>query len=41
MKGDRNLLAAATTIEWRGQTFYFIGEETRREFAEQNKILIG
>jgi YHS domain-containing protein len=34
-------VAAATTLEWRGQIFYFIGEETRREFAEQNKILIG
>jgi YHS domain-containing protein len=31
-------LAAATTLEWQGRTFYFIGEETRREFAEQNKI---
>jgi hypothetical protein len=33
--------AAATTLEWQGQTFYFIGEETRREFAEKNKIAIG
>jgi YHS domain-containing protein len=32
--------AAATTLEWRGQTFYFIGEETRREFAKQNGIAI-
>jgi YHS domain-containing protein len=31
-------VAAATTLEWKGQTYYFIGEETRREFAEQNKI---
>jgi YHS domain-containing protein len=31
-------VAAATTFEWGGQTFYFIGEETRREFAKQNKI---
>jgi hypothetical protein len=31
-------VAAATTLEWKGQKFYFIGEETRREFAEQNKI---
>jgi YHS domain-containing protein len=30
--------AAATTIEWQGKTFYFIGEETRREFARQNGI---
>jgi YHS domain-containing protein len=32
-------MAAATTLEWQGQKFYFIGEETRQEFAEQNKIL--
>jgi YHS domain-containing protein len=32
--------AAATTLEWQGQKFYFIGEETRNEFAEQNKIAI-
>jgi hypothetical protein len=32
--------AAATTLEWQGKKFYFIGEETRREFAEQNKISI-
>jgi YHS domain-containing protein len=32
--------AAATTLDWQGQKFYFIGEETRREFAEQNKIAI-
>jgi len=31
-------LAAATTLEWQGKKFYFIGEETRREFAKQNKI---
>jgi YHS domain-containing protein len=30
--------AAATTLEWGGQTFYFIGEETRREFCQQNKV---
>jgi YHS domain-containing protein len=33
--------AAAATLEWQGQKFYFIGEETRRQFAEQNKITIG
>ena len=33
--------AAATTLEWRGQKFYFIGDETRRQFAEQNKIPVG
>jgi YHS domain-containing protein len=32
--------AAATTLEWQGQKFYFVGEETRREFADQNKIAI-
>jgi hypothetical protein len=32
--------AAATMLEWEGQKFYFIGEETRREFAQQNKIAI-
>ncbi len=30
--------AAATMLEWQGQKFYFIGEETRDEFADQNKI---
>lgn len=33
-------IAAATTLEWRGQKFYFIGEETRREFAKQNGIVV-
>jgi hypothetical protein len=33
-------LAAATTLEWQGRKFYFIGEETRREFAEKNKIAV-
>ncbi len=32
--------AAAMTLEWQGHKFYFIGKETRREFAEQNKIAI-
>jgi YHS domain-containing protein len=32
--------AAATSLEWQGRKFYFVGEETRREFAEQNKIAI-
>jgi len=27
--------AAATSLDWQGQTFYFIGEETRREFEKQ------
>jgi YHS domain-containing protein len=30
--------AAAATVEWRGQQFYFIGEETRREFEKQQGI---
>jgi YHS domain-containing protein len=29
---------AATTLEWQGKTFYFIGEETRREFEKQQGI---
>jgi YHS domain-containing protein len=33
--------AAATTLEWKGQKYYFIGEDSRREFAQQNKIPIG
>jgi YHS domain-containing protein len=33
-------LAASTTLEWQGKKFYFVGEETRREFAKQNKIPI-
>jgi hypothetical protein len=31
-------IAAATTLEWKGQKFYFIGEETRREFEKQQGI---
>jgi len=33
--------AAGATLEWNGQKYYFIDEETRREFAELNKIAIG
>jgi YHS domain-containing protein len=33
--------AAAATVEWQGKKFYFIGEETRQEFAKQNKIPVG
>jgi hypothetical protein len=33
-------VAAGATLEWKGQNYYFIGDETRREFAEQNKIPI-
>jgi hypothetical protein len=32
--------AAAATLEWQGKKFYFIGEETRREFARKNGIKI-
>ena len=28
-------IAAATTLEWGGRKYYFIGEETRREFEKQ------
>jgi YHS domain-containing protein len=31
-------LAAATTLQWQGKTFYFVGEETRREFEKQQGI---
>jgi YHS domain-containing protein len=31
-------VAAATTLEWQGQKYYFIGEETRREFEKQQGI---
>jgi hypothetical protein len=34
-------VVAAAILEWQGHKFYFIGEETRREFAEQNKVAIG
>jgi hypothetical protein len=30
--------AAAATLEWQGEKHYFIGEETRQEFAKQNGI---
>jgi hypothetical protein len=30
--------AAATSLEWQGQKFYFIGEETRRDFEKQHGI---
>ena len=30
--------AAATTLEWQGQTLYFIGEETRGEFEKQKGL---
>jgi YHS domain-containing protein len=30
--------AAGATLEWKGQTYYFVGEETRREFEKQQGI---
>jgi hypothetical protein len=30
--------AAGVALEWQGQKFDFLGEEARREFAEENKI---
>jgi YHS domain-containing protein len=33
--------AAGATLEWQGQTYYFLGEETRREFARQKGITVG
>jgi YHS domain-containing protein len=30
--------AAGATLDWKGKTYYFIGEETRDEFAKKNKI---
>jgi YHS domain-containing protein len=27
--------AAGATLEWQGQTYYFVGEETRQEFARE------
>jgi hypothetical protein len=32
--------AAAATLEWQGRKFYFVGDETRREFAKQNGITV-
>jgi YHS domain-containing protein len=31
-------MAAATTVAYQGQTFYFVGEETRREFEKDHAI---
>lgn len=30
--------AAGATLEWKGKTFYFIGEDSRREFEKQQGI---
>jgi len=31
--------AAASVLEWKGKKYYFIGENTRREFEQKNKIV--
>src|SRR6516164_4229096 len=33
--------AAGATLEWQGQKYYFVGEETRREFARRNEEVHG
>jgi len=33
--------AAGTTLEWKGKTYYFVGEETRQEFEQQQGIANG
>jgi YHS domain-containing protein len=30
--------AAGASLDWQGQKYYFLDEETRREFAQKNKI---
>ena len=32
--------AAGATFEWQGKKYYFIGEETRQEFARQNESAV-
>ena len=32
--------AAGATLEWQGQNYYFVGEETRREFARQHESAV-
>lgn len=32
--------AAAATLEWQGEKFYFVGEETRQAFAKRNGITL-
>jgi YHS domain-containing protein len=32
--------SAGATLEWQGRTYYFVGEETRREFARQNGVCV-
>jgi YHS domain-containing protein len=33
--------AAAATLDWHGKKFYFVSQDTRRQFAEKNKIAAG
>ncbi len=33
-------IAAATTLDWKGQKFYFVGDETRHEFEKQQGIAV-
>jgi len=33
-------MAAAATLEWGGKKYYFVGEETKHEFAKQNNIAV-
>ena len=37
-KVDFPSYAAGATLEWKGKTYYFIGPQTRDEFAKENKI---
>ncbi len=42
-RGIRTLRLTVTRnlmLDWKGQKFYFIGEETRQEFAKQNQIAL-
>jgi len=32
--------AAGAKLDWQGKTYYFIGDETRREFAQKNGIAL-
>ena len=33
-------MVAGATLDWQGKTYYFLGEQTRREFAKANKIAV-
>jgi YHS domain-containing protein len=32
--------AAGATLDWKGKTYYFVGEESRNEFAKENQIAL-